>query len=188
MDWRWLRWWYCACSAIALVNSIPACWLLSPRLLACSQSLLFHIFLVFHPLPLCSFLTRTWLGCRSLAIIHLYFVFTQTPARIFLHPNTQNALPGWNPSTPDVGARPNPCLASLGQGGGGPLRGWMEGLYIFWTLHFLSSQLKFGPSCFAAVWPRDCRIALKEGGRQQKRCDFWPLLPRQAVHVFGQKC
>ena len=136
----------------------------------------------------CSFLTRTWLGCRSLAIIHLYFVFTQTPARIFLHPNTQNALPGWNPSTPDVGARPNPCLASLGQGGGGPLRGWMEGLYIFWTLHFLSSQLKFGPSCFAAVWPRDCRIALKEGGRQQKRCDFWPLLPRQAVHVFGQKC
>ena len=97
MDWRWLRWWYCACSAIALVNSIPACWLLSPRLLACSQSLLFHIFLVFHPLPLCSFLTRTWLGCRSLAIIHLYFVFTQTPARIFLPPNTQNALPGWKP-------------------------------------------------------------------------------------------
>ena len=45
----------------------------------------------------CSFLTRTWLGCRSLAIIHLYFVFTQTPARIFLPPNTQNALPGWKP-------------------------------------------------------------------------------------------
>ena len=25
--------------------------------------------------------------------------------------------------------------------GGGPLRGWMKGLNIFWTLHFLSSQL-----------------------------------------------
>ena len=68
------------------------------------------------------------------------------------------------PSTPDVGARPNPCLASLGQGGGGPLRGWMEGLNILWTLHFLSSQLLRSLI--------DCRTALEEGGRQQKRFDF----------------
>ena len=46
----------------------------------------------------------------------------------FIHPR-----PGGPPESLPRYARP--------WRGGGPLRGWMKGLNIFWTLHFLSSQL-----------------------------------------------
>lgn len=95
---------FCACDGLKMTTMMILCLFchcscqLDTCLLAPFSSLAGLLSVTLVPyFSCCSFLTRTWLGCRSLAIIHLYFVFTQTPARNFLPPNTQNALPGWKP-------------------------------------------------------------------------------------------
>ena len=63
------------------------------------------------------------------------------------------------PSTPE-GGPPLPGRAKRGRDSGGPPhRGWMEGLYIFWTSHFFGQPAKIW-----AALPRSARKGKKMGG------------------------
>ena len=64
------------------------------------------------------------------------------------YPSSWLAKKVWSPKNvksfhppPTRGPARIPASLRSAMEGGGPLRGWMKGLNIFWTLHFLSSQL-----------------------------------------------